>query len=283
MTKTDSIESVGRIGHLLLEYERQAERTILARSRCNSPWNLLPAIELDDSGAAYTVLLNPSGGLVGGDRLQIQARLGPDCHVLISTPSANRVYRSTDAVAVQSVQIHVGAGARLEWVPDLTIPFHRSRFQQQISVTHEPGATVLCWDALASGRVARGERWSFSSFENEIRIAGPTGVPIVERFRLHGGAEKVGLVTDWDYVGSLYMTGDGISTQVWKELEERAIEALDDWPGRVLAGVSEPSGGGRVVKILARGASELQAAFEAVWQMARERLWGLPAPALRRY
>ena len=95
---------------------------------------------------------------MGGDRLSIEMTVGPDAHVLISTPSANRVYRSLSETSVQVVDISVGRGAILEWVPEPTIPFAGSRFRQVIHVTLAPGATVLLWDAIASGRMARGER-----------------------------------------------------------------------------------------------------------------------------
>ena len=53
--------------------------------------------------------------------------------------------------------------------------------------------------------------------------------------------------------------------------------------GRVLGGVSEPAVRGRVVKLLAKSAPDLNATFELIWAAARALLWGLPFPALRRY
>ena len=136
-------ESVGRVGELRLEYAQRNGRTIIARSHCRTPWHLLPPIYLDDTGAAYTLLVNPSGGLVGGDRLSIDMRLGEEAHVLISAPSANRVYRSQGEVSIQDIKITLGAGAVLEWLPEHTIPFAGSRFRQTIHATLGPCATIL--------------------------------------------------------------------------------------------------------------------------------------------
>jgi hypothetical protein len=47
--------------------------------------------------------------------------------------------------------------------------------------------------------------------------------------------------------------------------------------------VSEPAVRGRVVKLLAKSAPDLNATFESIWAAARALLWGLPFPALRRY
>ena len=78
--------AVGRVGKLTLEYARHGKQTVLSRSKCRTPWHLLPPIYLDETGAAYTLLLNPSGGLVGGDRLTLDIKLKPKTHVLPSTP-----------------------------------------------------------------------------------------------------------------------------------------------------------------------------------------------------
>ena len=118
-----------------LHYLREGSKTILASSRSRSPWHLLPPISLDDTGCAYTLLTNPSGGFVGGNHLSIRSTLGLETHVLFSTPSANRVYRSAGETAVQLVELTVGKQGVLEWMPELTITFKGAKLWQQIHVT----------------------------------------------------------------------------------------------------------------------------------------------------
>lgn len=275
--------SVGRVGELALDYVREGDRTVLTHSRCCSPWHLSPPIHLDDSACLYTPLVNPSGGLVGGDRLSVRATLGSDTHVLFSTPSANRVYRSLGEAAVQTVELNVGPGAIAEWVPEVTIPFAGSRFRQTVHVTLAPGATVLLWDALASGRVARGERWAFASFENEIRIATASGRSVVERYALAPAGRGVGAVSAWDYIGSLYLIGDGGEAGRWKQVEDRLADILDQRLGLVLGGVSEPSAPGLAVKLVAQSAPSLSDTLDELWQAIRLIVWHRPRPSLRRY
>lgn len=274
---------VGRVGELVLDYARQGDRTVLTHSRCCSPWHFSPPIQLDDSACTYTPLLNPSGGLVGGDRLSVRATLGPDARVLFSTPSANRVYRSLGETAVQTIKLTVGPGAILEWIPDVTIPFAGSRFRQAVHVTLAPGATVLLWDAIASGRIARGERWAFTSLENEIRIVTASGQSVLERYALAPPAHGVGQAAAWDYVGSLYLIGDGVDAARWKQLDAQLATILEARPGVVLGGVSEPAAPGLAVKLVAKSAPDLNDTLDELWQAIRVTLWNLPRPALRRY
>lgn len=279
------IASVGRSGELRLAYARRNHKTIIARSHCTSPWHLLPAIYLDDTGAAYTLLLNPSGGLVGGDRLSIDMTLDQEAHVLISAPSANRVYRSLGEVSVQEVQVTVGPGAVLEWVPEPTIPFAGSRYRQKLHVTLASGATTFLWDAIAAGRIARKERWAFTSLENEIRITTASGGAALERYALYPGTDlgRVGLAEEWDYVASLFVINDTVTTEFWSRLETKLASILVAHAGPILGGVSTPAVPGVVVKLLARTAPELTRVLEGLWAAVRADLWSLPPVVWRKY
>ncbi len=276
-------ETVGRVGGLRLEYIRRDDKTVVARSHATSPWHFLPTIYLDGTGQAHTLLVNPSGGLVGGDRLSIHMNLSEGASALVSTPSANRVYRSLGEESVQTAEITLGPGAVLEWVPEPTIPFRGSRFRQSIHVRLEPGATVLLWDAIASGRVARGERWAFTNLANEIKISTADGRFVIERYHVAPSQDGVGLAEPWDYVASLFVIGDSIEAAHWTQLRERVAERLKGKEPAILSGVSEPAVPGVVVKLLARSAPNLSETFDWLWGTVRSVLWNLPKPALRRY
>ena len=278
-------ELVGRVGELRLDYAKRDERTVITHSYFTTPWKLLPPIYLDDTGAAYTLLVNPSGGLVGGDRLSIDMNLDRDSHVLVSAPSANRVYRSEGKLSEQIINITVGPDAILEWLPEHTIPFAGSRFRQSIHATLAPGATIVMWDALASGRMARDERWAFSDLENEIQITTASGEALVERYVLEPASDLrcVGLVEQWDYVASFYVVNDAVSPEIWAGLESKCASTLGNLPGQVLGGVSTPPVPGIAIKLLARSAPDLTHMLELLWAKVREALWNLPPVSLRKY
>lgn len=277
--------SVGRVGKLVLEYVRQGHRTRFGYTSCRTPWHLLPPIYLDETGSAYTLLVNPSGGLVGGDHLSIDLSVGAKAHVLISSPSANRVYRSPSKDSVQEVDITVGLGGILEWAPEHTIPFAGSRFRQTIGVKLAAGATLVLWDAVASGRIAHGERWKFTTLENEIRITTASGASVKEHYALAPADKQggIGLAEEWDYVGSLFVIGDAINTTVWASLETVLADILEQQSDQVLGGVSQPAVPGLVVKLVAKSAPALTAVLHELWGAVRQALWKLPPAMLRKY
>lgn len=277
--------SVGRVGKLSLEYVRQGDRTVFGRTSCRTPWHLFPPIYLDDTGSAYTLLVNPSGGLVGGDHLSIDLSVGPKAHALISSPSANRVYRSLSEDAVQQVHMTVEPGGILEWVPEHTIPFAGSRFRQAIDVKLATGATLILWDAVASGRIARGERWKFATLENHIRITTALGAAVREHYVLAPDDKQggVGLAESWDYVGSLFVVGDAIDATTWASLDNTLAGILEQQSNQILGGVSQPAVPGLVVKLVAQNAPALMAALNELWAAVRQALWKQPPAILRKY
>ena len=276
------LDTVGRRGALIYEFERAGPRTVLTQSSCTSPWHYFPPSYLDDSGCAYIWLVNPSGGLVGGDHVTLEAQLHAGTHVLMTSPSANRVYRSESEPAVQEVRLSIGPGARLEWLPEVTIPFAESRFRQSIHVDLAPGATVVLWDAMASGRIAMRERWAFAGVENEICLRTASGDSVVERFQVT--PETVGkLAAEWNYVASWFVIGDGIESGMLNRLKDAMVDLLERWPGEVFGGVSEPPAPGLAIKLVARSAPGLTEVVESLAAVVRAELWGLPPAVLRRY
>lgn len=277
--------AVGVVGALAIEYVRHGDRTVFGRTSCQTPWHLLPPIYLDESGSAYTLLVNPSGGLVGGDHLSIEVSIGSQAHALISTPSANRVYRTLSREAVQEVTIKVADGGILEWIPEHTIPFAGSRFRQHIDVSLSVGATLVLWDAMASGRIAHGERWRFTSLDNNIQIAMPSDAIVQEHYAL-APAEMEGvrvLAQEWDYVGTLFIVGDAVSATLWTALEASLADILDKHSERVLGGVSQPPAPGVVLKLLARSAPDMTSILMDMWAAVRQILWHMPPAVLRKY
>src|ERR1700690_4676775 len=109
-------ERVGRDGFLRLRFARSGANTILAQSRFSLPLQALTPLTLAD-GASYLMLLNPTGGVLGGDHLVTEIIQEAGTHACLTTPSATRVYRTSQRPAVIETVIKLGEGATLEYLP----------------------------------------------------------------------------------------------------------------------------------------------------------------------
>ncbi len=279
-----SNERIGRDGHLFLEYARRDDRTILSRAHFRNPLQVLPPLELDEGRCAYTQILNPCGGLVGGDWLKVEIQLGQGTHVLLSTPSATRVYRSLGETTIQTIQITMEPDTILEWLPETVIPFADSRFKQQLHVRLDGGATLFLWDAFSSGRVTRGERWAFTRLANEICVMMPDGRKVMERYDLDPAIinpTAAGMGEEWDYFASFYL----ISARplAWATLLDLLRTVFQSPSGRILGGVSGLSVPGLVIRLVAKTAMDLSRINISLWDISRQFILNLKAPFLRKY
>lgn len=267
---------VGRDGRLALVFERRGGRTILARCRYTLPLQVLAPVALDDPAAVVSIL-NPTGGLVGGDTLDVEVDVASNAHACLTTPSATKVYRAADAAALQRVTLRVAAGARLEWVPDHTIPFAGAAFRQRIEAEVGDGGAVVIVDAFAAGRVARGEAWRFALLDSALSIRDRCGLVLQDRFMLRqGGLRGLGIAEQRPYFASIVVVADrGVAEFVERVTAREADAEADVGAGRLARR-------GAVVRCLAADAPALARAVDAVWAAARSEVLGMAPLGLRK-
>ncbi len=271
-------ERVGRDGRLKLAFERRGPATVLARCRSTLPLQVLAPLALSDPAAVVSIL-NPTGGLVGGDRLAIDVNVGAEAHACLTTPSATRVYRALGPAAEQHVRLTIGPGATLEWMPDHTIPHAGSALRQRIDVELADAARLILVDAFAAGRVARDEAWRFARLESTISIHDCRGWLVHDRFVLDGdsGWDGLGYTEGHPYFATVIVVGDSD----WDVFRREAAKVLAD-RSAVRGGAGILARGGVVVRLLAASAPGFLGAVDALWAMARKNVLGLPPLALRK-
>jgi urease accessory protein len=274
---------VGRDGALRLGFARRGSATVVAGCRFTLPLQVLAPMALDDPAAVVSIL-NPTGGLVGGDRLEIDVQAGAGAHAVLTTPSATRVYRAEGEPTVQTVRLSIGPRAVVEWVPDHTIPFAGSALRQAIDVELDETGGLILVDAFAAGRVAAGESWRFALLESAMSIRDPGGWLLHDRFVLRGPTGKddpafdgPGFTESRPYFASIAIVGafdrDRFAADVGR---------LDASGGATKVGVAVLPRRGALVRCLAPSAPALLDAVEGCWRLARAAMLGLPPLALRK-
>ena len=239
-------------------------------------------MDLDGTGAATLFLLNPTGGVLGGDHLETRVELGAGSRVCLSTSSATRVYRSAGAPAIQRVTARVGEGAWLEYMPDHLIPSPGARLIQNIDVSLAPGAAAVLCDAWSVGRMARGEAWVFHLLDSGIVASDAEGLLFKERLVLNGahGWGGLGAAEGMTYVAAILCLAP--SHPRLEGLEAALGAAMAEFANEARAGVTPLARGGVLARILAPSSPVMQRAIHAGWTACRAWLWNLPPLLLRK-
>lgn len=112
--------------------------------------------KLADAGLEV-VFLNTSGGLTGGDRLELSLELAPGCRAVATTQTAERAYRAGSGRARVRVCHSLGAGAHLDWLPQETILYEASALERRTEIALVGDASCLMLETVVLGRAAMGE------------------------------------------------------------------------------------------------------------------------------
>lgn len=256
--------------------------TILSQCRYSLPLQALTPLTLVD-GTAYLMLLNPTGGVVGGDRLRTHILQRANTRVCLTTPSSTRVYRTTGDPAVQETSIRLEEGASLEYLPDHVIPHAGARYRQSLHIEMAPGSRVVICEGLAAGRLAHGERWNFREIDSRTEVF-MCGHPVfINRMKINPEAcppQQPGMMEEFNYTGCVAAFADGF--EGWEKVVASMNEVLGRLP-KVAGGVSLTGRSGCVSRLLANSAFDLTRAIKALWDVVRKLLLKLHPFDLRKY
>ena len=175
-------------GHLRLQAAAHSDgRTTLAAQSFRAPYHLSKPYWDADTGTLLVQVVNPTAGILEGDSLRSNIAVGKGAALLVTTPSASRVFKMKDGSAECRQHFAVGPGGWLEVLPEPLVPHRGCRYHQATTVEVEPGGGLFFVDLLMPGRIAhRGEAWVWDRLclETEVRLGGE--LILRERFEQSG-------------------------------------------------------------------------------------------------
>lgn len=217
------------------------------------------------------LLLHPPAGIVGGDRLEINAVLEEEAHALMTTPGAGKFYGSSGPEASLTYRFDIGKKAALEWLPQETIVFDGAKANTAMQVSLDDEATFIGWEVLCLGRRSSGERFDSGFMGLSTRLE-RNGRPIwIERGRLEGGSalleSRAGL-SGFSTIGTLLAAGKGLGAPLLAACREIVPQEPDALHGlTVLPDLL-------VARYLGHSSEAARAWFTGLWRQIRPAMIG---------
>ncbi len=131
-------------------------------------------VRFTGSDASQAVLINTAGGLAEGDRFDWTIALEDQALCSLTTQACEKIYSGRGQTpadpALVRVTLNVGAGARLDWLPQETILFEGAGLSRQFQVDLAPDAELLAVEAVILGRKAMGETLARLNLRDQWRV-----------------------------------------------------------------------------------------------------------------
>lgn len=163
-------------GHLRIEAAARPDgRTVLAAQSFRAPYHLSKPYWDAEACTLLVQVVNPTAGILEGDSLESDIAVEKGAALLVTTPSASRVFKMHDGSAACRQHFKVAKGGWLEVLPEPLVPHQGCRYRQTTKVEVEPGGGLFFVDLLMAGRIAhRDEAWVWDRLclETEVRLGG---------------------------------------------------------------------------------------------------------------
>jgi urease accessory protein len=254
-------------GHLSLQAATRAGgRTILAGQSFRAPYHLSKPYWDADARVLLVQVVNPTAGILAGDKLASEIAVGPGAALLVTTPSASRVFQMKSGSAACRQHLTVATGGWLEVLPEPLVPHRGCSYRQTTHIEVEPGGEMLYADLLLPGRVAHGEAWVWERLclEIDVRLGGE--LILRERFEqtgteLHALAELAGSGPEACFGNVVLVAPEKAGESAWRA----AVTALHG--DGLWVGVSPLRHGGWSIKLVARDTMQLRGGLRATRQI----------------
>ena len=186
-SSADAADARGWRATLELGFSGGGGATHLAHRRHAGPLAVQRPFFPEGPAVCHVYVLHPPGGIVGGDRLHLEARVGDGAHALVTTPAATKAYRTAGPAAAQQSELFVARDGVLEWLPQETIIYDGADLSLATRARLEGGARFLGVDLLCLGLPARGEGFARGRCRQALEVWRDGTPVLVERGRLDGG------------------------------------------------------------------------------------------------
>lgn len=160
---------------------------MLAEQAFRAPFHVSKPYWDVDTGVLLAQVVNPTAGILAGDRLESDIAVDAGAALCVTTPSASRVFKMNEGGVAEGRQhFRVAAGGWLEVMPEPLVPHRGSVYRQVTSVEVERGGALFFVDQLMPGRVAHGETWGWTRLQLELEVRCGGELVLRERFDQSG-------------------------------------------------------------------------------------------------
>ncbi len=285
-------------GILQAEIRWEQGRSIYFPLRQRMPLRASNPLYPAENGAVFFYIMNPAAGLLQGDRHSIFLRVRPNARAVVFGQGALKVFRSPLGLhSQQFTTLLVEQGGRLEYLPEVVIPFAESCLFSRTNLHISGKASALFWEITAPGRAARQELFAYQLIDQQTNIFLDQELIYSDRFKLEPQKipkqlqtwnSRLGILYGYTHMGTFWVV-DPKLPEVMPELLQRNTDDQDGLLGQlakyhqILLAGTEIRQEAYCFRALGCSAESIQEGFKEIWRILRWQLYNEPEWSWRKF
>lgn len=256
-------------GVLELSAVRRESKSIVSSCYYEGALKLTRPVYLEED-VPSVYLIHVGGGYVDGDTYLTDLSVEAGAELAVTTQSATKVYKTPKKPVVQRLNLRVGKGSVLEYLPDPLIAYAGARFIQETNIRMEEGACLFYSDIITPGWAEDGSLFRYDSIRSKLKVYKNEKLILFDHLLLQPDDQLNGIMQmeGYTHVGAFLILHD----QADKVFLDSLYEVLESIQEDVRFGLSSTPGGGVILRVLAHTTGKIEKMITQAHTWARHYL-----------
>ncbi len=215
-------------GLIDLVLEKQGDVVVSPRKYFNGVFKLSPKMELDVERIPAYFLMQLGGGIVEGERYNINVELKENVRAIVTTQAASKVYKCENSYeSFQETTLKLEENSILEYITDPVILYKNAVYRQENNIYMTKSSTLIYTDGITSGWSPDKKRFQYEKAKLKTNIY-MDGVPVLLDNMLINPREDdidgLGFMEGYKNFATLIILDDRIDKNIIEHLREEILK-----------------------------------------------------------
>lgn len=215
-------------GLIDLVLEKQGDVVVSPRKYFNGVFKLSPKMELDVERIPAYFLMQLGGGIVEGERYNINVELKENVRAIVTTQAASKVYKCENSYeSFQETTLKLEENSILEYITDPVILYKDAVYRQENNIYMTKSSTLIYTDGITSGWSPDKKRFQYEKAKLKTNIY-MDGVPVLLDNMLINPREDdidgLGFMEGYKNFATLIILDDRIDKNIIEYLREEILK-----------------------------------------------------------
>ena len=215
-------------GLIDLVLEKQGDVVVSPRKYFNGVFKLSPKMELDVERIPAYFLMQLGGGIVEGEKYNINVELKENVRAIVTTQAASKVYKCENSYeSFQETTLKLEENSILEYITDPVILYKDAVYRQENNIYMTKSSTLIYTDGITSGWSPDKKRFQYEKAKLKTNIY-MDGVPVLLDNMLINPREDdidcLGFMEGYKNFATLIILDDRIDKNIIEHLREEILK-----------------------------------------------------------